>query len=74
MPVCAGTSVRAELTDDMAAIAVAGPSPNPLNPCTTLGLTLGVPVHLRVTVHDALGRRVCRIADRRIEPGQHALE
>lgn len=45
--------------------------PNPFNPGTHIPFALGVGGHVRLTIHDALGREVARLVDGPIEAGRH---
>lgn len=47
--------------------------PNPFATATELGFRLAAPAHVRLTVHDLLGRQVATVADRRFGAGDHAL-
>ena len=43
--------------------ALSFPYPNPFNPQTTFTLSLEEPAHVRITVHDILGRQVVELSD-----------
>ncbi len=45
--------------------------PNPFNPSTTLTYELPRPAHVRLTVHDALGRELAALVDARVGAGRH---
>jgi Zn-dependent metalloprotease len=47
--------------------------PNPFNPSTTIPFSIPRTGQLRLTVHDALGRLVCVLADGLYTAGSHAL-
>ncbi|MBK7189222.1 MAG: hypothetical protein IPH86_11190 [bacterium] len=47
--------------------------PNPFNPGTRVDFTLPAAAHAVVTVHDAAGRQVAVLADRRFEAGPQSL-
>jgi photosystem II stability/assembly factor-like uncharacterized protein len=47
--------------------------PNPLSPTTTLRLELAVSTPVRVTFHDASGRRVRLLTNGQMESGQHTV-
>jgi len=47
--------------------------PNPFNPATTFRFTLPAVEHVRLTVYDAMGRRVATVLDGPREAGRHAL-
>ncbi len=48
-------------------------SPNPFSSATTLRFALETPAAVRLTVYDALGREVARLADGPLEAGAHAV-
>jgi hypothetical protein len=48
--------------------------PNPFNPSTVLAYTLGTARHVRLVVHDALGRQVAVLADGLMDAGRHQVE
>jgi hypothetical protein len=48
--------------------------PNPFNPVTTLTYTLDAPAHVRLAVHDALGREVALLADGSMDAGRHRVQ
>jgi hypothetical protein len=52
---------------------LAGCVPNPFNPGTRVDFTLPAAAHAVVTVHDAAGRQVAVLADRRFEAGPQSL-
>lgn len=45
--------------------------PNPFNPGTRIPFALGAEGHVRLTVHDALGREVARLVDGYLEAGRY---
>jgi hypothetical protein len=45
--------------------------PNPFNPGTRIPFALGTDGHVRLTVHDALGREVARLVDGTLSAGRH---
>ena len=45
--------------------------PNPFNPSTTIRFALSGPVHVRLSIFDALGRRVALVIDRVVPEGVH---
>jgi hypothetical protein len=47
--------------------------PNPFNPMTSIGFELASRSRVSVTVYDARGRLVKRLADRAYDPGPHVL-
>lgn len=47
--------------------------PNPFNPVTTIDYTLSTDGHVRLTVHDLLGRRVATLADEHATAGVHSV-
>lgn len=53
--------------------AFEGVYPNPLGSDGTVGFTLAEPLGVRVTMYDALGREVARLADGSFEAGAHAV-
>lgn len=54
-------------------LEVEGASPNPFNPRTHIRFTLGSATRVRVSIHDARGRRVAVLADRVFDAGPHRL-
>lgn len=48
--------------------------PNPFNPATTLSFRLAVRGDVRLTVHDARGRRVRTLVDAPLAAGDHSVE
>ncbi|MFO7609308.1 MAG: FG-GAP-like repeat-containing protein [Candidatus Krumholzibacteriia bacterium] len=56
-----------------AAFRVTGVRPNPFNPLTGIGFELPRTGHVTVTVFDAAGRRVARVAAASFPPGRHAV-
>ena len=55
------------------AVRFTGAHPNPFNPRVTISFAVDAPQRLRVSVHDARGREVIRLADSRYEAGEHEL-
>jgi len=53
------------------AVELAEPFPNPFNPSVTLAYDLPRPGSIRLTVHDARGRRVAILADGHVPAGPH---
>ena len=47
--------------------------PNPFRDVTSFTFRLGKPMHVRVTVHDAMGREVALLADTDYTRGVHSL-
>ena len=47
--------------------------PNPFNPSTTLSYDLHIAGEVRVSVYDALGRRIAILTDTRMNAGRHEL-
>ena len=62
----------APLPDD-AALFLHQNYPNPFNPSTTVRYDLPVSGSVVLTVHDALGSEVARLADGRVEAGRHSV-
>lgn len=54
--------------------ALLAPFPNPLASASLLGFDLAEAGAVRLEIFDLVGRRIRTIADRRFEPGRHALE
>lgn len=54
-------------------LSLAPPSPNPARAAVAVGFTLDAPGRVSLTVHDALGREVARLADGAWPAGAHAL-
>ena len=48
--------------------------PNPFNPLTTMPYYLGRRAHVRIDVHDVLGRRVAVLVDRPHEAGEYSAQ
>jgi hypothetical protein len=62
------------LTPDlMAGVRLIGAQPNPFNPQTKVMLSLGREQHVRVTIHDAVGRQVAVLHDGLLAAGEHGL-
>jgi hypothetical protein len=49
------------------------PWPNPSAQATHIPVTLDMERHVRVTIHDVVGREVARIEDRVLPPGRYDL-
>lgn len=47
--------------------------PNPFNPSTTIPLQLPAAAHVRLTVHNVLGRRIQVLKDERMPAGDHRI-
>ena len=47
--------------------------PNPFNPTTDIAITLVEPMRVSLTVYDALGREVSRLADHMFSAGTHRI-
>lgn len=58
------------LPDDF---VVSAAYPNPFNPEASIGIELIRSAHVRVTLHDVLGRQVDLIADRQVPAGSHTV-
>jgi hypothetical protein len=50
------------------------PFPNPFNPRTTIPFALARAQEVRLTIHDAAGREVVRLARGEMRPGQHVVK
>jgi len=50
-----------------------GVHPNPFNPRISAEFTVGAPQHVRISVHDARGRELVRLADRGYAVGRHGV-
>ena len=66
------TAVEEESVPSEASLALKS-YPNPFNNTTTILFTLSEASHIRLTVYDALGRQVERVADGRYGVGTHAV-
>lgn len=53
------------------AVGLSAPYPNPTRGVATLTLTLGAPQHVRLTVHDALGREAAVLHDGMLQASKH---
>jgi CSLREA domain-containing protein len=53
------------------AVALYGPSPNPLRTTAAVGYDLPEAAHVRLAVYDALGREVALVVDAEMEAGHH---
>lgn len=60
-----------EGVDSPAGIALLPNHPNPFNPGTTIRWVMDAPAQIRLSVHDALGREVIRLADGLERAGSH---
>jgi hypothetical protein len=47
--------------------------PNPFNPSTTIRFGLPMPSHVRLTIHDVLGREIARLEDGVRSEGYHQV-
>ncbi len=47
--------------------------PNPFNPKTEIAFALSEPADVRLTIHDATGRRIAELANRRFDAGRHGV-
>jgi len=47
--------------------------PNPFNPSTTIRFSLARRQHATLKVFDVLGRKVARLVDEELNPGQHSV-
>ena len=50
-------------------VLLSQPYPNPFNPMTTFTLSVPDPTHVRITVHDVLGRQVAELHDGAVPAG-----
>jgi hypothetical protein len=66
-------SEEVDLTHTPFAVRLLAPYPNPFNPSTAVGFTVNTRQRVRLTVYDAEGRRVARLADRDFGAGYHAV-
>jgi hypothetical protein len=53
--------------------ALGAPKPNPSSSSAHIGFAVPRAAHIRITVHDVMGREVARLADRAFAPGRHDL-
>ncbi|MDX1419025.1 MAG: lamin tail domain-containing protein [Rubricoccaceae bacterium] len=67
-----GVPVAAEEGPEGAPAALAAPQPNPTRAAASLALTVARTQHVRVTAHDAMGRRVAVLLDRTLVAGERA--
>ncbi len=67
LPVAVGPETRP------ARLSLSGPVPNPSRGDVRFELQISDAGRVEVTVFDALGRRLARVMDRRLEPGRHRL-
>lgn len=65
------TSVRRTESPAPSAFSLGGNYPNPFNPSTKIPFSVAQGSDVRLSVHDALGRVVSVVVDRRMEPGQY---
>ncbi|MCP4546753.1 MAG: T9SS type A sorting domain-containing protein [bacterium] len=56
-------SLQVEVPAPIRITRLMDPFPNPFNPSVTIPLELSVPEHVRLTVYDLGGRRVCKLVD-----------
>ncbi|WP_420455671.1 T9SS type A sorting domain-containing protein [Rubrivirga sp.] len=68
-----GAPVAADDGPDALAATLAAPAPNPAASSTTLGYALAAPGDVALTVHDALGREVARLAEGARSAGPHRV-
>jgi hypothetical protein len=66
-------SEKVSLTPSPNAVSLRAPYPNPFNPSTAISFTVGKRQNVRLTVYDAEGRRVARLADREFAAGSHTI-
>lgn len=67
------TSTANELTDIRGGFSLAQNYPNPFYPTTAISYTLDVPMHVRLTVYDVLGRAVRVLMDVNRPAGTHQV-
>lgn len=70
----AGTSVEPGGETASASARLQAAYPNPFRDRTAVGVDLAEAAHVRLTVHDLLGRRVATLADRAVPFGSHTFE
>jgi hypothetical protein len=70
----AGTAVNHRSTGTATRFRLMPNFPNPFNPVTTLGFSLGESAAVRVEVFACSGRRIAVLADRRFAAGVHRLK
>jgi hypothetical protein len=67
------TVIREVAIDDPSGFALAQNYPNPFNPSTTIPYRIPATMHVRLTIHDALGRETAVLVDGLRGPGDHEV-
>ncbi|MFW5973164.1 MAG: T9SS type A sorting domain-containing protein, partial [Bacteroidota bacterium] len=69
----AGTAINAESESLPAAFSLGQNYPNPFNPSTSIPFAIERSGHVRLTVHDLLGREIIVVSEGFREAGSHAV-